>query len=183
MRVIYMKPSSFGAQRRAAVADSGGRVFKSGGDPQPHQALRHRRIAPGLRRCTAQRLQRWVGGVILGLSTACWLLANVVGIATALPPLVCAGPALDSNGGCLDAAAIGCMPGISPCLRRPIPADSRESILVPLREALSNGIASSRDCRSFDGLGEACWIGLQSRRNNRRIVRAMREELQRSPLT
>ena len=40
-----------------------------------------------------------------------------------------------------------------------------------------------RDCRSFTGLGEN-WlrIGLQSRRNNRRIVRALRQELQRNPL-
>ena len=56
--------------------------------------------------------------------------------------------------------------------------------LVPLREALERRHRiRRRDCRSFEGLGEA-WlrIGLQSRRNNRRIVRAMREELQRSPL-
>ena len=56
--------------------------------------------------------------------------------------------------------------------------------LVPLREALEqrNRILL-RDCRSFEGLGET-WlrIGLQSRRNNRRIVRALREELRRSPL-
>ena len=40
-----------------------------------------------------------------------------------------------------------------------------------------------RNCLSFRGLGET-WlrIGLQSRRNNRRIVWAMREELKRSPL-
>ena len=57
--------------------------------------------------------------------------------------------------------------------------------LVPLREAIEQRHRILlRDCRSFDGLGEA-WlrIGLQSRRNNRRIVRALREELQRSPLT
>ena len=57
--------------------------------------------------------------------------------------------------------------------------------LVPLREALErNHRILLRDCRSFEGLGET-WlrIGLQSRRNNRRIVRALREELQRSPLT
>jgi histidinol-phosphate/aromatic aminotransferase/cobyric acid decarboxylase-like protein len=40
-----------------------------------------------------------------------------------------------------------------------------------------------RDCRSFEGLGE-CWlrIGLQSRRNNRRIIRALKQELDRAPL-
>ena len=40
-----------------------------------------------------------------------------------------------------------------------------------------------RNCLSFRGLGET-WlrIGLQSRRNNRRIVWAIREELNRSPL-
>ena len=40
-----------------------------------------------------------------------------------------------------------------------------------------------RDCRSFEGLG-ACWlrIGLQSRANNRRIIRALRVELERQPL-
>lgn len=56
--------------------------------------------------------------------------------------------------------------------------------LVPLREALERSDRILlRDCRSFEGLGES-WlrIGLQSRRNNRRIVRALREELQRSPL-
>ena len=56
--------------------------------------------------------------------------------------------------------------------------------LVPLREALErNHRILLRDCRSFVGLGDT-WlrIGLQSRRNNRRIVWAMREELKRSPL-
>ena len=59
------------------------------------------------------------------------------------------------------------------------------SSLVPLREALEQRHRILlRDCRSFEGLGET-WlrIGLQSRRNNRRIVRALREELQRNPLT
>jgi histidinol-phosphate/aromatic aminotransferase/cobyric acid decarboxylase-like protein len=58
------------------------------------------------------------------------------------------------------------------------------SSLVPLRESLEKRHRILlRDCRSFEGLGET-WlrIGLQSRRNNRRIVRALREELQRSPL-
>lgn len=56
--------------------------------------------------------------------------------------------------------------------------------LVPLREAVEQRHRILlRDCRSFEGLGE-CWlrIGLQNRRNNRRIVRALRQELQRSPL-
>ena len=56
--------------------------------------------------------------------------------------------------------------------------------LVPLREAVEQRHRILlRDCRSFEGLGE-CWlrIGLQSRRNNRRIIRALRQELQRSPL-
>ena len=56
--------------------------------------------------------------------------------------------------------------------------------LVPLREAIEQRHRILlRDCRSFEGLGE-CWlrIGLQSRRNNRRIIRALRQELQRSPL-
>jgi len=55
--------------------------------------------------------------------------------------------------------------------------------LVPLREALEQRHRILlRDCRSFAGLGE-CWlrIGLQSRWNNRRIVRALRRELQRAP--
>ena len=59
-----------------------------------------------------------------------------------------------------------------------------KSSLVPLREALEQRHRILlRDCRSFEGLGET-WlrIGLQSRRNNRRIVRALRQELQRSPL-
>ena len=56
--------------------------------------------------------------------------------------------------------------------------------LVPLREALEQRHRILlRDCRSFDGLDET-WlrIGLQSNRNNRRIVRALREELKRSPV-
>ena len=56
--------------------------------------------------------------------------------------------------------------------------------LVPLREALEQRHRILlRDCRSFEGVGET-WlrIGLQSRRNNRHIVWAMRKELKRSPL-
>ena len=56
--------------------------------------------------------------------------------------------------------------------------------LLPLREALEQRHRILlRDCRSFEGLGEN-WlrIGLQSRRNNRRIVSAMRKELSRTPL-
>jgi len=56
--------------------------------------------------------------------------------------------------------------------------------LVPLREAVEQRHRILlRDCRSFEGLDEH-WlrIGLQSRRNNRRIVRALRRELQRVPL-
>ena len=56
--------------------------------------------------------------------------------------------------------------------------------LVPLREVLEQRHRILlRDCRSFEGLGET-WlrIGLQSRRNNCRIVWAIREELKRSPL-
>ena len=56
--------------------------------------------------------------------------------------------------------------------------------LVPLREAMEQRHRILlRDCRSFEGLGPS-WlrIGLQSRRNNRRIVRALRKELMRSPL-
>ena len=56
--------------------------------------------------------------------------------------------------------------------------------LVPLREAMEQRHRILlRDCRSFEGLGES-WlrIGLQSCRNNRRIIRALRVELQRSPL-
>ena len=59
------------------------------------------------------------------------------------------------------------------------------SSLVPLREAMEQRHRILlRDCRSFEGLGET-WlrIGLQSRRNNRRIVRALREELKRRPLS
>ena len=57
-----------------------------------------------------------------------------------------------------------------------------EESLVPLREALEqHHRILLRDCRSFAGLG-ANWlrIGLQSRRRNRRIVRALRQELAQS---
>ena len=56
--------------------------------------------------------------------------------------------------------------------------------LAPLREAMEQRHRILlRDCRSFEGLGET-WLrsGLQSRRNNRRIVKALREELKRTPL-
>ena len=56
--------------------------------------------------------------------------------------------------------------------------------LVPLREAVEQRHhILLRDCRSFEGLGE-CWlrIGLQSRRNNRRIIRGLKRELDRVPL-
>jgi len=51
--------------------------------------------------------------------------------------------------------------------------------LEPLRQRLEQRHRILvRDCRSFEGLGEN-WlrIGYQSRRNNRRIIRALREEL------
>ena len=67
---------------------------------------------------------------------------------------------------------------------RPHPFLAASASLVPLREGLErNHRILLRDCRSFEGLG-GIWqrIGLQSRRNNRRIVWAMREELKRSPL-
>ncbi|MGC6482373.1 MAG: pyridoxal phosphate-dependent aminotransferase [Synechococcus sp.] len=55
--------------------------------------------------------------------------------------------------------------------------------LLALRERLMQRGVLLRDCRSFQGLGE-CWlrIGLQSHANNRRIVRALRQELERQPL-
>ena len=59
-----------------------------------------------------------------------------------------------------------------------------EHSLVPLREAVEQRHRILlRDCRSFEGLG-ARWlrIGLQSRRNNRRIIRALKQELHRTPL-
>ena len=48
--------------------------------------------------------------------------------------------------------------------------------LLPLRESLErNHRILLRDCRSFEGLGES-WlrIGLQTRANNRRIIRVLR---------
>ena len=59
-----------------------------------------------------------------------------------------------------------------------------EQSSVPLQEALEQRHQILlRDCRSFEGLGE-CWlrIGLQSRRNNCRIIRALKQELDRAPL-
>ena len=57
--------------------------------------------------------------------------------------------------------------------------DGRPLSLQPLREALeSRHRVLLRDCRSFEGLDET-WlrIGFQSRLGNRRIIRAMRQEL------
>ena len=77
------------------------------------------------------------------------------------------------------------LPGITPM---PSPANflliHAEQSLVPLREAVEQRHRILlRDCRSFEGLG-ACWlrIGLQSRRNNRRIICALKKELDRAPL-
>lgn len=62
--------------------------------------------------------------------------------------------------------------------------EARQSLL-PLREEMAqrHGVLL-RDCRSFVGLGET-WlrIGLQSRRGNHRIIKALRQELARHPLT
>ena len=70
------------------------------------------------------------------------------------------------------------IPGISPM---PSSANflliSGRRSLVPLRETLENDYwILLRDCRAFKGLGER-WlrIGLQSPRDNRRIVRALRQ--------
>ena len=72
---------------------------------------------------------------------------------------------------------LGRIPGVTPM---PSAANfvliSGRRTLVPLREALEQGHRILlRDCRSFAGLGER-WlrIGLQSARNNRRILRALR---------
>ena len=80
---------------------------------------------------------------------------------------------------------LGALPGITPM---PSAANfmlirgEREGqplSLRPLREALeTRHRILLRDCRSFEGLDET-WlrIGYQSRRGNRRIIRAMRQEL------
>ncbi len=57
--------------------------------------------------------------------------------------------------------------------------DAQPCSLEPLRQRLEQRHRILlRDCRSFEGLGEN-WlrIGYQSRRNNRRIIRALRQEL------
>ena len=57
--------------------------------------------------------------------------------------------------------------------------EGRPWSLKPLREALeTRHHILLRDCRSFEGLDET-WlrIGYQSRRGNRRVIRAMRQEL------
>ncbi len=80
---------------------------------------------------------------------------------------------------------LGALPGI-----RPMPSaanyllirgecDGRPFSLEPLRAAMeTRHRILLRDCRSFEGLDET-WlrIGYQSRRGNRRIIRAMRQEL------
>ena len=80
---------------------------------------------------------------------------------------------------------LAALPGITPM---PSAANflliHAEQSLVPLREAVEQRHRILlRDCRYFAGLGDN-WlrIGLQTRRNNRRIVRAVRQELQRNPL-
>jgi len=70
---------------------------------------------------------------------------------------------------------------------RPLPSAANfllvqgEGSLLGLRERLeSRQRILLRDCRSFEGLGES-WlrIGLQDRRGNQRILRALRAELSR----
>ena len=77
---------------------------------------------------------------------------------------------------------LGQLPGITP-----MPSAANfllihgQHALVPLREALeSRHRILLRDCRSFSGL-DGAWlrIGLQARGNNRRIIRALRQELSR----
>ena len=54
-----------------------------------------------------------------------------------------------------------------------------EESLQPLRERVERQhLVLLRDCRSFDGLGDQ-WlrIGLQNRRGNRRILKALAAEL------
>ncbi|WP_115121166.1 histidinol-phosphate transaminase [Synechococcus sp. UW105] len=55
--------------------------------------------------------------------------------------------------------------------------------LMAMREGVARRGVLLRDCRSFEGLGE-CWlrIGLQTRANNRRIIHALRQELDHQPL-
>ena len=72
---------------------------------------------------------------------------------------------------------LACVPGLCPM---PSSAnfllESGMSSLVPLREVLERDQRILlRDCRSFEGLGES-WlrIGLQTRANNRRIIRALK---------
>ena len=77
-------------------------------------------------------------------------------------------------------AALAQLPGITP-----LPSAANfllihgEASLVPLRERIErHHRILLRDCRSFEGLGEN-WLrlGYQSHRNNRRILRALRQEL------
>ncbi len=84
---------------------------------------------------------------------------------------------------------LGALPGITP-----MPSSANYLLvhgercgepwsLQPLREVLeSRHRILLRDCRSFEGLDD-CWlrIGYQSRRGNRRIIRAMRRELSEQP--
>ena len=76
-------------------------------------------------------------------------------------------------------ARLEALPGITP-----LPSAANfllihgDASLVPLREGLEcRHRILLRDCRSFEGLGER-WlrIGVQSRRHNRRIIRALRQE-------
>ncbi len=77
-----------------------------------------------------------------------------------------------------------CLPGLDP---RPSHANyvlvEGAASLLALREGLARRGVLLRDCRSFAGLGER-WlrIGLQDRRGNRRIVRALRDQLALQPL-
>ena len=84
-----------------------------------------------------------------------------------------------AQGACMQ-KQLSALPGINPL---PSAANflliKAEQSLVPLREAMEQRHQILlRDCRSFSGLGER-WlrIGLQSPRQNRRIIRALKQEL------
>ena len=174
-----MKPFSPWCRRRASIDDcSGGTTSQFGCDPKPHKLfgvaecawLRHSQPErPGVGRLGAIRP---VNGIAAAL-TEQWL--GQPGRNERWCTRVQRWTAQEGTRMQRELARI---PGITP-----MPSAANFLLiaglrsLVPLREALEhNHRILLRDCRSFAGLGER-WlrIGLQSARNNRRIVRALRK--------
>ena len=126
----------------------------------------------------ADRLQRWQRWrdpwPVNGLALAAGEAASPIGGAETL---VAASGGLVADEGSWLQHQLMQLPGITPMPSSTNSLDPRDTSLVELRERVARRGVLLRDCRR-SGLGER-WlrIGLQNRRGNRRILRALAAEL------